>query len=133
VFFISNDGSVSFQEVRPPTPEEVKAVEQLIAARVLKLFVRRDHLEKLEAEKMKAWQFSVFSLDASVAMEADDIKGLERLIRYCARPNFVASNVTYAPYREQVVYRLPKTDPQGRTELVLTPLEFLQKIVEMIL
>lgn len=52
-------------------------MEKRIAERVLKLFVRREHLEKLEAEKMKAWEFSGFSLDASVAVEADDRKGLD--------------------------------------------------------
>ena len=132
VFLVGLDSSVSFQEVRPPTPEEVKAVEQRIAARVLKLFVRHDHLDKLEAEKMKAWEFSGFSLDASVAVEADDRKGLEHLVRYCAKPNFVASNVTYFPDTEQVIYRLPKPDSQGRTQIELTPMECLQRIVKLI-
>ncbi|MFH1435122.1 MAG: transposase [Pseudomonadota bacterium] len=132
VFLVGPGGSVNFQEVRPPTPEEVKAVEQRIAARVLKLFVRHDHLESSEAEKMKAWEFSGFSLDASVAVEADDRKGLEHLVRYCAKPSFVASNVTYLPDAEQVIYRLPKPDPQGCTQIELTPMECLQRIVELI-
>lgn len=81
VFLIGGDGSVSFQEVRPPTFEEVKAVEQRIAARVLKLFVRREHIEKADADKWKGWEHSGFSLNASVAVEADDRKGLEFLVR----------------------------------------------------
>jgi len=31
-----------------------------------------------------------------------------------------------------VIYRLPKPDPQGRTQIELTPIECLQRIVEMI-
>jgi hypothetical protein len=36
-----------------------------------------------------AWEHGGgFSLDASVRVEADDRLGLERLLRYCARPAF---------------------------------------------
>jgi hypothetical protein len=38
-----------------------------------------------------------FSLDASVRIEATDRAGLERLLRYCARPTQSASSSCGAP------------------------------------
>jgi hypothetical protein len=37
---------------------------------------------------MLAWENSGFSLDAAVRVGAHDRAGLERLLRYCARPTF---------------------------------------------
>jgi len=130
--FVEREGGAAFHEARPPTIEEVRGVEQRIARRVLNLFVRRGHLEKGEMDGWMKWEHSGFSLDASVAVEAPDRAGFERLLRYCGRPNFKASNVTYDPGKERVVYRLPKPHVDGRTELVLTPMEFLRRVAELI-
>jgi hypothetical protein len=130
--FVERESAAAFHEAKPPAPGEVRAVEQRIARRVLKLFVRRGHLEKEEMDGWMKWEHSGFSLDASVAVEAPDRAGLERLLRYCGRPNFKASNVAYEPDKERVVYKLPKPHVDGRTELVLTPMEFLGRVAELI-
>ena len=50
-------------------------------------FVRRGLLEKEDRKEMEQWEYGGgFSLDASVRIEAHDRQGLERLLRYCARP-----------------------------------------------
>ena len=72
-----------------------------------------------------------FSVDASVRIGADDRAGLERLLRYCARPTFALERLQAAG-PDRVVYRLPKSAIDGRTELVLTPLEFLEPIAALI-
>ena len=54
---------------------------------VLRWLVRAGHLDASAAVDMADWvQGGGFSRDASVRIEAPDRAGLERLLRYCARP-----------------------------------------------
>jgi len=76
-----------------------------------------------------------FSVDASVRIEAEDRTGIERLVRYCARPPFALerlhaldSSTSLASPESRLIYRFPKPDIHGRTELVLTPLELLDAL-----
>jgi hypothetical protein len=58
-----------------------------VRRRVIKAFVRWGLLEPDVGESMLEWRHGGgFSVDASVCIEANDRAGLERLIRYCARP-----------------------------------------------
>jgi hypothetical protein len=73
-----------------------------------------------------------FSVDASVRIEAEDRAGIERLVRYCARPPFalerlhaLGSSTALASPESRLLYRFPKPDLHGRTEVLLTPLELL--------
>jgi hypothetical protein len=72
-----------------------------------------------------------FSLDASVRIEADDRKGLERLLRYCARPPFAADRLE-EPDPQRLIYRLPKPGPDGRTQIILSPLELISRIAALV-
>ena len=76
---------------------------------------------------MLTWEHGGFSLDAAVRIAGDDRAGLERLLRYCARPAFALDRLTQVN-AEQVVYRLPKQQPDGRTALSPTPLELLERL-----
>ena len=59
--------------------------------------------------------------------------GLERLLRYCARPPFALERLAPIPGREEAfVYRLPKALPDGKTQLRLTPLELLDRLAVLI-
>ncbi len=52
--------------------------------------------------------------------------GLDRLIRYCARPPFALERLHLVAGRsDQVLYLLPDPDLAGRTALRLSALEFL--------
>ena len=44
-------------------------------------------------QKMLSHESSGFSLDAKVKIQDWDKEGLERLIRYCARPPFKSENI----------------------------------------
>ena len=68
------------------------------------------------------WEHGGFSIDDAVRIAGDDRAGLERLLRYCARPAFALEWLTQVN-PEQVLYRPPKPQPDGRTALSLTPLE----------
>jgi hypothetical protein len=79
---------------------------------------------------MLSWQNSGFSLNADVRIESWDREGLERLLRYCARPSFASENLRW--HRHWVVYRLSKPTYRGVTSINLRPLEFLDRITELI-
>ena len=86
---------------------------------------------------MLTWQASGgFSIDASVHIPARDRAGLERLLRYCARPPFALERLEAtgdgAPGGERIVYRLSHPAPDGTTALSLTPLEFLERLALLI-
>jgi hypothetical protein len=51
-----------------------------------------------------------FSLDASVRIEGDDREGLERLLRYCARPAFALERLREID-PEHLVYESVKPGP----------------------
>ncbi len=77
-----------------------------------------------------------FSIDASVQIAAHDRAGLQRLLRYCARPPFALERMETTGYGatggERIVYRLPHPAPGGGTALLLTPLEVLKRLALLI-
>jgi hypothetical protein len=74
-----------------------------------------------------------FSLDGSVRIEATDREGLERLIRYCARPPFALDRLHLVDDRsDQILYILPGPDLAGRTALRLSALEFLDRLAKIL-
>ncbi|MSR21888.1 MAG: hypothetical protein EXR91_13120 [Gemmatimonadetes bacterium] len=83
---------------------------------------------------MLTWQGSGgFSVDASVRIEGEDRAGIERLVRYCARPPFSLERLhafdgtaSLASADSRLLCRFPKPDVNGRTEILLTPLELVR-------
>lgn len=71
-----------------------------------------------------------FSVDASVRIEGADRTGLERLLRYCARPPFSLEHRQQLD-AEHLVYHCPKPRPDGPNDLALTPLELIDKIAAL--
>jgi hypothetical protein len=77
---------------------------------------------------MEQWEHGGgFSLDASVRIEARDRRGLERLLRDCARPPFAADRLEELD-AQRLIDHLPKLGPDGRTPLILSPLELIRRI-----
>lgn len=62
---------------------------------------------------MLSWEHGGgFSLDATVRVEAHDRKGLERLLRYCARPLFASERLRWEEAGERLIYLPPQTPAQ---------------------
>jgi hypothetical protein len=107
-------------------------VQQQVRARVLRWFARAGHLDPADARAMASWDHGAgFSLDASVRIEGHDRAGLERLLRYRARPPFALERLEQLG-DDQLVYRFAKPQPDGRTELSLTPLELIERLAALI-
>ena len=105
----------------------------MVRRRILRYLVRHDLLDEWDASEMMTWQagHGGFSIDGSVVAAADDRFGLERLLRYCARPAF-ASNRLARIDDQQLIYKLPPGDIWGRDHIKLTPLELLDRLAALI-
>jgi len=76
-----------------------------VRRRVLRWFARSGLLNADDARDMLAWDNGGFSLDASVRIGENDRAGLERLLRYCARPPFALERLEQVN-EHQVIYHL---------------------------
>ncbi len=137
VFREDREGSVQFYEATHLTASDWDQLQRTVRHRVLRYFHRHGLLERHVTDDMLTWQASGgFSIDASVHIPARDRPGLERLLRYCARPPFALERLEAAGYGasggERIIYRLPRPAPDGTTALSLTPLEFLERLALLI-
>ena len=113
-------------------------VQATLRRRILRAFVGRGLLESFEAKDMLGYQHSGFSVNASVCIEGQDRAGLERLLRYCARPPFAMDRLRKEG--AALVYRCakqrnePTSDKRGTKvdELHLTPLELIDRIAALV-
>ena len=116
-------------------------VQASLRKRILRAFVGRGLLEGFEAKEMLAYRHSGFSVDTSVCIAAHDRAGLERLLRYCARPPFALARLRKAG--SELVYRCAKQhsepggNPHGKRgakadEITLTPLELIDRIAALV-
>jgi hypothetical protein len=128
------ESRLRFHEATALTHELLQRLQHTIRSRVLRHFRRHSLLEPHEAEDMLGWEHGGgFSLDGSVRIEATDRNGLERLIRYCARPPFALDRLhLVGSHSDQILYILPKPDPSGRTALRLSALEFLDRLAKIL-
>ncbi len=107
-------------------------VQAKLRRRVLRAATRRGLLDRDEAEAWGAWDHGGgFLLHASVRVEANDRQGLERLLRYCARPAFALERLREID-PEHLVYEGVKPGPGGSVTLMLTPLELLDRLGALI-
>src|SRR5690606_9659987 len=146
------DGSVAFHEATHSPIHDTRQLERTLQRRVLGLFLRRGLLDDDTVADMLTWRAAGgFSLDASVRIQGSDHAGRERLTRYCARPPFALERLRTRPEAavhpsrhrrdhavpdagrvRQVLYRPPRPTPDGRTLLVLSPLDFLAALARLI-
>lgn len=81
---------------------------------------------------MSAWAHAGgFSLEASMRIAADGRAGLERLLRYCARPAFALERL-HGIDTEHLVDDSAKPGPGGSLPLMLTPLALLDRLAALI-
>jgi len=123
-----------YERRRPESTTLYQIVQQhleLVRRRVLRWFARSGLLDAADARDMLGWDNGGFSLDASVRITGEDRAGLERLLRYCARPPFALERLEQVG-EHRVIYRLPKPRRDGCTKLVLTPLELIDHLAALI-
>lgn len=110
----------------------IAKVQAQVRQRILRAFVRRGLIGKGDRDEMMGWEHGGgFSLDASVCIGGADRAGLERLLRYCARPPFALEHL-HTLDAEHLIYHNPKPRSDSPRDLVLTPLELIDKIAVLI-
>jgi len=118
--------------VKAPTGAELTALASRIASRVGRFLERQGLLAREDAAAMGTWDHGGgFSVDASVRIEADDHLGLERLLRYCARPAFALERLREID-AEHLVYESVKPGAGGSVSLMLNPLELIERLAALI-
>jgi len=124
------DKEGNFYPIDYLSQDDIKAVEEKVRRKVIRFFLKKGLLEEEEAMNMLSWEHSGFSLNATVRIEAEDREGLERLIRYCARPIFASSRLE--KIGEKIRYVLSKRSRGKEWVLDLTPFELLDRLAVLI-
>lgn len=119
--------------------ERARALAPILQRRILGLYVRRGLLTEADAQDMLTWRGTGgFSLDGSVRIAAHDRAGLERLLRYCARPPFALHRLRPESARvplhspdARLIYELPRPAHDGRTVVRVSPLDLLDRLARL--
>jgi hypothetical protein len=132
VFEADASGGATFHESGAPDQKLLDEVQAKVRRRLLRALAWRGVLEPEDAETMASWEHGGgFSLDAGVRIEAADRQGLERLLRYCARPAFALERLREID-AEHLVYESVKPGPGGGVSLMLTPRERFERLAALI-
>jgi hypothetical protein len=89
VFDADGAGGTTFHEARALGPEALAEIRASVRVRLLRTLSHRNLLEREDAQAMGEWDHGGASpsMPACVSREKTG-KGMERLLRYCARPAF---------------------------------------------
>ena len=139
--FEALQGGVAFHAATGLDEAAISQVQANVRKRILRAFVARGHIEACDAKDMAERAASSshgggFSVDAGVRIEAADRAGLERLLRYCARPPFAMDRLKQRG--ADLVYRCgkghaePMQSDKYSGRLVLTPLEVINRIAQLV-
>jgi hypothetical protein len=131
--FSADRDELRFHEATALGEAEVVALQERVRKRVLALFERRGLLTPEAAADMRRWEHGGgFSLDATIRTESDDRPGLERLLRYCARPPFARERLCRSANGEHVLYELPKPRADGQIMLRLDPIDLIDRLASLL-
>jgi hypothetical protein len=132
VFEGDAEGGVSFHPAAGLGPSAIGDVQTAVRRRLLRSALRRGLLSADDAQVMAEWEHGGgFSVDAQVRIEAHERGGLERLLRYCARPAFALERLREID-PEHLVYESVKPGPGGSVSLMLTPMQLLDRLAALI-
>jgi hypothetical protein len=132
VFAAEGEG-MRFYEATALDPGTVATLQGAVRGRVLELFEKDGLLDQEAAANMRGWEHAGgFSLDAAIRIEAWDRAGLERLLRYCARPPFASERLRWDKRSQRVIYELPKPRPNAPRAVILDPLDLISRLVVLL-
>ncbi|MDX2503591.1 MAG: transposase [Gammaproteobacteria bacterium] len=132
MFVKDSDSQITFHKLSTIKEKDIQAVQERVRLRVLKSFKRSSLLESHDVENMKTWNGGGgFSVNGSAHIHENDREGLERLIRYCARPPFALERIK-KQIDGSIIYQLNKPLVNGQTQLRLTSLELIDKLAALV-
>ena len=132
VFVKDSDSQITFHKLTTITQDDIQVVQNRVRLRVLKSFKHSGLLEDHDVENMKTWNGGGgFSVNGTARIHENDSEGLERLLRYCARPPFALERLKQQS-DGSLVYQLNKPLANGQTQLKLTSLELIDKLAALV-
>ncbi len=132
VFSRGADGEAVLFPALDLDSDDFVAVQTKMRRRGLRWMNRHGHLDPAAVHTMDTVDHAGgWSVDASVTIPGWDRRGLERLVRYCARPPLSQERLSRLN-DETLVYALRKPTPGGHMELILTPLELLDRLSKLV-
>ena len=132
VFDAGAGGGAVFHPASGLDATAIGEVQSAVRKRLLRAVERCGLLSPEDALIMAAWEHGGgFSVDAGVRIESVDRNGLERLLRYCARPAFALERLREID-PEHLVYESVKPGPGRNVSLLLTPMQLLNRLAALI-
>jgi len=132
VFSADQEGGAVFHPASDLADDDVLAVQTKIRRRGLRWLQRHGHLDSAAVHTLDAPDHAGgWSVNAAVTIPDWDRRGLEQLVRYCARPPLSQERLGRLD-DQTLVYNLRKPTLDGRTELILTPLQLLDRLVHLV-
>ncbi len=132
VFSGDGDSGAEFHPACALDIADFQTVQAKMRRRGLRWMHRHGHLDSAAIHALDAPDHAGgWSVDASVTIADWDRHGLERLVRYCARPPISQERLGRLD-DQHLLYSLRKPTLDGRTELILTPLEFLDRLAMLV-
>jgi len=136
VFSADGAGGAAFHPATELAAADFLAVQTKMRRRGLRWLHRHRHLDSaavhaLDAAGTSSDHAGGWSVEASVTIPDWDRHGLERLVRYCARPPLSQERLGRLD-QERLIYSLRKPTVDGRTELILTPLQLLDRLAHLV-
>jgi hypothetical protein len=113
----------------PPDSHTIRGLEARLGLRLLTRTTRSVSPTEAGERLLQTvgHRFEEVEAELEALSECADRAGLERLPRYCARPLFALERLEQVR-DDQLVYRLPKPQADGSTQLRLTPLELIDRL-----
>ena len=132
VFEADAQDGVTFHPASGVEAPAIAAVQAAVLKQLLRSALRRGLLSADDAQTMANREHGGgFPVDAAVRIEAHERDGLERLLRYCARPAFALERLREID-PEHLVYESVKPGPGGNVSLMLTPMQLLDRLAALI-
>jgi hypothetical protein len=132
VFSVAEDGQAIFHPASLLDEDAFHTLQETVRKRILRYLVRHGALDEMDADDMMRWEHGGgFSLHGKVRIKENDRDGQERLLRYTARPSFALERLARWD-EERLVYDFQRPRPDGQTHQVFTPMEFMQRLSELI-
>jgi hypothetical protein len=132
VFSAGSNGEAVFHPALDLDQSDIAAVQAKMRTRGLRWLHRHGHLDDGALHVLDSSEHAGgWSVDASVSIPGWDRHGLERLVRYCARPPLSQERLGRLN-ADTLVYSLRRPTVDGRNELLLTPEELLDLLSQLV-
>jgi len=132
--FAAGNGRAVFYPATELCEDVWARLQETLRKRILKYFSRHGYLDDDVVQDMLLLEHGGgFSLHGAVRIDDSDREGQEKLLRYCARPVFSRDRLGWwNEQKQQLVYQFQRPLPDGRTHEILSAMDLMKRLAELI-